>query len=100
MAYWRQMEERSFTPAEVDAYTRRMVAGVRALAGRTDLPVEMLGQLFEMGRPRLLGPDPPTAGEIQAAAVAAREAGAVGISFFDWTRATPDHWAALAELQW
>ncbi len=100
MAYWRQMEGRPFTPAEVGAYTRRAVAGVRALAGRPDLPVEMLGQLFEMGRPRLLGPDPPTPGEIEAAAIAAREAGAVGISFFDWTRATPDHWEALAAFEW
>jgi hypothetical protein len=98
MAYWRQMESRSFTPAEVYAYTRRNVAKVRALAGRPDLPVEMLGQLFEMGRPLLLGPDPPTAGEIEAAATAARNAGAVGISFFDWTRATPSHWEALGRL--
>jgi hypothetical protein len=100
MAYWRQMESRAFTASEVYAYTQRNVAKVRTLAGRPDLPVEMLGQLFEMGRPLLLGPDPPTAGEVEAAAVAARDAGAVGISFFDWTRATPAHWQTLANFQW
>jgi hypothetical protein len=100
MAYWRQMENRAFTPPEVYAYTQRNLSQVRALAGRPDLPVQMLGQLFQMGRPRLLGPDPPTAGEITAAAGAARDAGAIGISFFDWTRATPAHWQAIAALPW
>ncbi|HZS00127.1 MAG TPA: hypothetical protein VFE37_15545 [Chloroflexota bacterium] len=100
MAYWRQMESRAFTADEVDAYTRRNLAATRALVGRPDLPVEMLGQLFEMGRPRLLGPDPPTPAEITAAAAAARAAGAVGISYFDWTRATPAHWQALAAIEW
>jgi hypothetical protein len=100
MAYWRQMESRAFTAAEVYDYTWRMVTGVRTLAERPDLPVEMLGQLFEMGHPRLLGPDPPGADEILAAATAARDAGAVGISFFDWTRATPAHWEALAAFRW
>jgi hypothetical protein len=100
MAYWRQMEGRAFTPDEVYAYTRRNLAQTRALVGRADLPVEMLGQLFEMGAPRLLGPDPPTPAEIAAAATAARDAGAVGISYFDWTRATPAQWQALASIEW
>lgn len=100
MAYWRQMEERAFTPQEVYAYITRNVASVRMLAGRPDLPVDVLGQLFEMGRPLLLGPNPPTPAEIKAAAAAARDAGAVGVSFFDWTRATPAHWEALAEFTW
>jgi hypothetical protein len=100
MAYWRHMENRAFTADEVYTYSRRNLAQTRALVGRPDLPVEMLGQLFEMGAPRLLGPDPPTAAEITAAAAAARDAGAVGISYFDWTRATPAHWQALTALEW
>jgi hypothetical protein len=64
------------------------------------MPVEMLGQLFELGRPKLLGPDAPTPAELQAATAAARAAGAVGISFFDWTRATPAQWESLAGLEW
>jgi hypothetical protein len=100
MAYWRQMESRPFTPAEVYAYTQRNVSQVRALAGRPDLPVQMLAQLFDFGQPFLLGPTPPAAAEIEAATAAARDAGAVGISFFDWTRATPAHWEAIARLRW
>jgi hypothetical protein len=100
MAYWRQMESRAFTAEEVYTYTRRNLAKTRELVGRPDLPVEMLGQLFQMGAPRLLGPDPPTAAEITAAARAARDAGAVGISYFDWTRATPAHWQALTAIDW
>ncbi len=100
MTYWQQMENRSFTPAEVYAYIQRNLAKLRALTRRPDLPVEVLGQLFQMGYPRLLGPAPPTAAEILAAAKAARDAGAIGISFFDWARATPAHWEALAALDW
>ena len=56
--------------------------------------------MFDFGYPRLLGPDSPTADEIEAAVRGARDAGAVGISFFDWTRATPAQWQALGYLDW
>ena len=91
-------------PDGCERYQAQVGAVLEEVAGlpcrRTDLPVQMLGQLFEMGRPRLLGPDPPTPTEIAAAAAAARDVGAVGISYFDWTRATPAHWQALAALEW
>ena len=100
MAYWRQQERRAFTAPEAYAYTRRNLDKLRELVGRPDLPVEMLGQMFDLGYPRLLGPDSPTAEEIEAAIRAARDGGAVGISFFDWTRATPAQWAALGASDW
>jgi hypothetical protein len=100
MAYWQHMENRAFTADEVYAYTWRNVTQLRALAGRPDLPVQMLGQLYQRGWPRLFGPDPPTPAELSAAAAAARDAGAVGISYFDWTRATPAQWEALTALEW
>jgi hypothetical protein len=96
MAYWGAPE----SPADVYAYSQRALADVRARAGRPDLPVEMLGQLFALGQPRLLGPGSPSADEVVAAASAARDGGAVGISFFDWARATPAHWQALAAFAW
>ena len=86
MTYSCHMDEWLFTPAGVDAYIRRNLEKVRALTGRPELPVEMLGELFEADRSRLLGPGRPTGEEVAAAAQAAREAGAVGISFFDWMR--------------
>jgi hypothetical protein len=100
MAYWSQMRGRALTPDEAYAYTADSVAGIRRLTGRSDIHVDLLGQLFELGRPLLLGPDPPTQAEVEAAMRAARDAGAIGISFFDWTRATPAHWEALAAFVW
>jgi hypothetical protein len=50
--------------------------------------------MHQLGRPLVVGREMPTAAEIVAAARAAREAGAVGISCFDWARATPAHWDA------
>jgi hypothetical protein len=100
MAYWSQMRGRALTPDEAYAYTAEAVAGIRRLTGRADVHVDLLGQLFELGRPLLLGPDPPKPQEVEAAMGAARDAGAIGISFFDWTRATPAHWEALAAFSW
>lgn len=100
MAYWRQQEQRAFSGPEAYAYVQRNLDKLRALVGRADLPVEVLGQAFDAGHPRLLGPDSPTADEVAAAIRAARDGGAVGISFFDWTRATPAQWAALAAGEW
>jgi hypothetical protein len=100
MTYWRMMAGRMLTLDEIAAYMQRNVVNLRTLTGRPDLPVEVLGQLFELGRPRLLGPDPPSPAEIEAAARAARDGGAVGITYFDWTRATPGQWEALAAFRW
>jgi hypothetical protein len=100
MAYWRQMERRPFSAPETAAFVQRNLSKLRTLVGRDDLPVEMLGQSFDATAPRLLGPDTPTAEEITAAVRAAREGGALGISFFDWTRATPAQWEALAGYAW
>jgi hypothetical protein len=80
------------SPAEVYAYTHRALADVRARVGRADLPVEMLGQLFALGQPRLLGPGSPSADEVVAAASAARDGGAIGISFFDWEGSATSAW--------
>jgi hypothetical protein len=100
MTYWRMMAGRVLSVDEIAAYMRRNVANLRMLTGRPELPVELLGQLFELGRPRLLGPEPPPPAEIEAAVAAARDGDAIGISFFDWTRATPAHWQALAAFRW
>jgi len=100
MAYWSQMRGRALTPNEAYAYTMEAVAGIRRLTGRADVHVDVLGQLFELGRPLLLGPDPPTPAEVDAAMRAARDSGAIGTSFFDWTRATPAHWEAIAAFGW
>jgi hypothetical protein len=100
MAYWSQMRGRALTPDEAYTYTAEAVAGIRRLTGRADVHVDVLGQLFELGRPLLLGPDPPTPSEVEAAMRAARDGGALGVSFFDWTRATPAHWEALAAFAW
>ena len=57
MAYWRQMERRPFTASETAAFVQRNLTKLRALVGRDDLPVDMLGQTFDASAPRLLGPE-------------------------------------------
>ena len=90
MDYWR-LRRRAYSPAEVYAFVRASVALIRART-RPDMPVEVLGQMFNIYQG---GANSPSAAEILACAAAARDTGALGVSFFEWSHATPEEWAAL-----
>jgi hypothetical protein len=45
------------------------------------------------------GVNSPSAAEIAACAAAARDGGAVGVSFFEWNHATQEEWGAFAAIQ-
>ncbi len=93
MDYWR-LRRRAYSPAEVYSFVRDSVTLIRARA-RPDMPVEVLGQMFDLYRGGL---NSPSAAEILACAAAARDTGALGVSFFEWRHATPEEWAALTRL--
>jgi len=93
MDYW-HLRRRAYSPAEVYTFVRASVALIRART-RPDMPVEVLGQMFDIRRS---GVDSPSAAEILACAAAARDTGALGLSFFEWRHATPQEWAALTGL--
>jgi hypothetical protein len=95
--YWR-ISRRPYTAADAYRYVQDSLAGIRAASGRPHVPIEVLGQTFDIfGN----GVDSPTAPEILAAARAARDGHAIGISFFEWNHATPEEWDAIARLpQW
>jgi hypothetical protein len=65
-------------------------------ATRADEPVEVLGQMFDWYQN---GVNSPSAAEIAACAAAARDGGAVGVSFFEWNHATQEEWGAFAAIQ-
>jgi hypothetical protein len=94
MDYW-HVQRRAYTPAEVYKFVRDGVRLIRAQT-RPDEPAEVLGQTFDVFQS---GVNSPSAAEIAACARAARDAHAVGVSFFEWNHATPEEWGALAALR-
>ena len=95
MDYW-HTSPRRYSPAEVYAYVRESVAEIRART-RPAMPVAVIGQMFDLfaeESPR----NTPGAAEILACAAAARDSGALGLSFFEWRHATVEEWRLLAAL--
>ena len=92
MDYWDTAATLHTAPS-VYRYVQDSVTGVRAASGDPQLPVEVLGQTFDLYQN---GRHSPAAAEIRAAIAAARATHATGISFFEWNHATPEEWDALA----
>lgn len=93
MTYWRMMGPWD-TPDKARAAVAGSVALVRRLAER-DVPVDVGAQTGVLGRRGA-----PPAAEIAAAVDAARAAGAIGVTFYDYPGTGPDQWGAVAAAQW
>ncbi len=93
MDYWR-LRRRPYSAAEVYRFVRDSVTLIKART-RPDEPVEVLGQMFDLYR---TGANSPGVAEIAACAAAARDSGAIGVSFFEWSHATAAEWNALTAL--
>jgi hypothetical protein len=93
MSYWRMMGPWD-TPEKVRAAVAGSVALTRSLAAR-DVPIDVgvqTGVLSKRGA--------PPGDELTAAVGAARAAGAIGVTFYDFPGTGPDQWAAIAAAAW
>jgi hypothetical protein len=61
--------------------------------------VHVIGQAYDMG-PYGGRRGAPPAGELDAFMLAARQAGAVGASFWSWQSINPEEWAAVSGFRW
>jgi hypothetical protein len=93
MDYW-HLKPRSYSAMEVYRFVRTSIRLIRART-RAAEPVEVLGQMFAFDK---AGAESPSAAEIAACAAAARDGGALGVSFFEWDYATRAEWNVLAVL--
>ena len=73
---------------------------IRERVGRRDVPVAILGQTFDWFSRNEIGPGNPSGDEIRGALQAARDAGALGIGFFNWFSSTPEEWDAIGAFPW
>ena len=94
MTYWRMMSARAHSPEAVRQIVRASYAATLSAAGRP-IAIDIGGQTADGGS---RGAPPPD--EVAAAIVAARDAGALGITFFDWNATTGGQWAILARTPW
>ncbi|MDI3297850.1 MAG: S-layer homology domain-containing protein [Bacillota bacterium] len=93
MSYWHNYEA-EYSYLRAYRYVAQSVRQLRQLAGGP-VPVSVVGQSFDMFASSGSGIYSPTALEIEAAARAARDAGAIGLSFYRWGTATGEEWEAM-----
>ena len=97
MDYYRSAQ--ASTPEAAYGYVARSIQIVRERAGRP-VVVQPIGQAYGKGWPNETGPTNPSAEETRAMLAAARDNGAVGISFFEWAHATAAQWREIGAFQW
>ncbi|HEY3109027.1 MAG TPA: hypothetical protein VGL23_09755, partial [Chloroflexota bacterium] len=90
---------RAYGADEAYHYVARSIELIRERAGRP-VAVAPIGQAYGMQWPNETGPTNPDGEETDAMLRAARESGAVGISFFEWAHATAPQWRAVGAFRW
>lgn len=95
MDYW-HLQSRPYSAAEAAGYVEDSIAGIRRAVGSYDVPIEVLGQMFDFNQNGL---NSPSADEIRGAIRGALAARTTSISFFEWNHATPGEWDALRAWQ-
>jgi hypothetical protein len=93
MTYWRMLGPWDSVP-KVQAAVAGSVALVRRLAAR-DVPIDVGAQTGVLSKRGA-----PPGDEVAAAVDASRRAGAIGITFYDWTGTGPEQWSAIAQAAW
>jgi hypothetical protein len=90
--YWHSAHH-TYTADQTYRFVADSIRMVRAAAHSPRLPVEAIGQMFDIYQD---GKGFPTAAEIRAAIRAAHDEHTDGISFFEWNHASPSEWDALS----
>ncbi|MBV8371381.1 MAG: hypothetical protein JO036_20915 [Candidatus Eremiobacteraeota bacterium] len=93
MTYWRMMGPWD-SPDKARAAVGGSVALVRRLAAR-EVPVDVGAQTGVLSKRGA-----PPGEELTAAVEAARRAGAIGVTFYDWSGTGPEQWEAIARAAW
>lgn len=95
MDYWHNTPT-AFTPAQAAQYVTQSLQALPGLTGDPGLPVEVVGQAYDM----FSGDYAPSGAEESAAIAAARAGGAIGYSMYRWGTADAAEWQAFAAFNW
>ena len=99
MDYYRSPSRASWSAADAARYITTSIQTIRDKAGRP-VVVQPIGQSYGMGWPNEVGPTNPSAEETRAMLRAAKDGGAVGISFFEWAHTTAAQWREIGAFAW
>lgn len=99
MDYWHE-SQKTYSAATVSEFVRLSIVDIHEAVDDPEYPVTVIGQTYDSFGRDGIGPDNPTAAEISAALEEAKQAGAVGVSFFQWGTTTPAEWDALRAFAW
>jgi len=98
MDYWHDSQG-PVKDGTIYGFIQQSVADIQAVAG-SNYPVAPIGQSYDGFARDGTGPDNPTGQEVATALIAARSAGAIGVSLFQWGTTTPAEWDALRNFRW
>lgn len=101
MDYWHSRASRLYGRADVTRFVAASIITIRAAMGATQLPIEELGQTYNMFTDDFTGGDKaPGWDEMLADMDAAKNLGCIGVSFFEWQTATQEQWQAISRYPW
>lgn len=105
MDYWHSRTRHNYSSDDVARFVGGSLMTIRAamaaLGTDATLPIEELGQTYDMYSADFTGAaDAPTAAEMTADIRTAHDFGCIGVSFFEWQTATQGEWTAVTNFHW
>ncbi len=101
MDYWHSRSGKLYGRADVARFVAVSIITIRAAMGMNQLPIEELGQTYNMFTDDFTGGDTaPGWDEMIADMDAAKDYGCIGASYFEWQTATQEQWQAISRYPW
>jgi hypothetical protein len=101
MDYWHSRASKLYSRVDVSRFVSASIITIRAAMGGNQLPIEELGQTYNMFTDDFTGGDKaPGWDEMLADMDVAKDLGCIGVSFFEWQTATQDQWQAISRYPW
>jgi hypothetical protein len=101
MDYWHSRASKLYSRVDVTRFVAASMITIRAAMGASQLPIEELGQTYNMFTDDFTGGDTaPGWDEMIADMDAAKDLGCIGVSFFEWQAATQEQWRAISAYPW
>jgi hypothetical protein len=101
MDYWHSRASKLYGRADVARFVAVSIITIRAAMGNSQLPIEELGQTYNMFTDDFTGgATAPGWDEMIADMDVAKDYGCIGVSFFEWQTATQEQWQAVSRYPW
>jgi hypothetical protein len=101
MDYWHSRSSKLYDRVDVTRFVAASIITIRAAMGMNQLPIEELGQTYNMFTDDFTGGDTaPGWDEMIVDMDVAKDYGCIGVSYFEWQTATQEQWRAISAYPW